>query len=40
VPVVLTTHETAEAAMQAALARIAALPTVLEAPTMIRIEPG
>jgi homoserine dehydrogenase len=40
VPVVLTTHETSEAAMQSALGRIAALPTVLEPPTMIRIEPG
>jgi homoserine dehydrogenase len=40
VPVVLVTHETREAAMRAALDRIAALDTVLEAPTMIRIEPG
>ncbi|GAN77455.1 homoserine dehydrogenase [Acidisphaera rubrifaciens] len=40
VPVVLTTHETGEAAMQSALSRIAALPTVVEPPAMIRIEPG
>jgi homoserine dehydrogenase len=39
VPVVLVTHETQESAMREALARIAALNTVLEAPTMIRIEP-
>ena len=39
VPVVLVTHETGEAAMGAALARIAALDAVLEAPSMIRIEP-
>src|SRR6201996_594403 len=39
VPVVLVTHETQEAAMREALARIAALDAVLEAPTMIRIEP-
>ena len=39
VPVVLTTHETEEAAMTRALSRIAALGTVLEAPRMIRIEP-
>jgi len=38
VPVVLTTHETGEAAMQVAVARIAALDTVLEAPALIRIE--
>ncbi len=38
VPVVITTHETDEAAMQRALARIAALETVLERPRMIRIE--
>lgn len=38
VPVVLTTHETGEAAMQGAVARIAALDTVLEAPALIRIE--
>jgi homoserine dehydrogenase len=40
VPVVLVTHETNEAAMRAAMARIAALDTVLEAPTLIRIEPA
>jgi homoserine dehydrogenase len=38
VPVVLTTHETTEAAMQAALARIAALDAVVEPPMLIRIE--
>jgi homoserine dehydrogenase len=40
VPVVLVTHETGETAMRAALDRIAGLDTVLEPPTMIRIEPG
>jgi homoserine dehydrogenase len=40
VPVVLVTHETREAAMVAALARIAALDAVLEDPAMIRIEPA
>jgi homoserine dehydrogenase len=40
VPVVLVTHEVGEAAMRAALARIAALDAVLEPPAMIRIEPG
>jgi homoserine dehydrogenase len=40
VPVVLVTHETDEAAMRAALLRIAALDAVLEAPTLIRIEPA
>ena len=40
VPVVMVTHETTEAAMRAALERIAALGAVLEAPAMIRIEPG
>jgi homoserine dehydrogenase len=40
VPVVLTTHETAERAMRAALERIAALETVLEHPALIRIEPA
>ncbi len=40
VPVVLVTHETGEAAMRAALARIAALEAVLEEPVLIRIEPG
>ncbi len=38
VPVVLTMHDAEEAAMQRALARIAALETVLEPPCMIRIE--
>ena len=40
VPVVLVTHETREAAMTAALARIATLGAVLEAPSLLRIEPG
>jgi homoserine dehydrogenase len=40
VPVVLVTHETQESAMTAALERIAALDTVLETPTLIRIEAG
>ena len=40
VPVVLTTHDTSEAAMQSALARIGALDTVLEQPALIRIEPA
>lgn len=38
VPVVLVTHETEEAAMARALARIAALDAVMEKPTLIRIE--
>jgi homoserine dehydrogenase len=38
VPVVLTTHETEEAAMQRALARIARLKAVAEPPCLIRIE--
>jgi homoserine dehydrogenase len=38
VPVVLTTHETEEAAMQRALARIARLGSVAEGPCVIRIE--
>jgi homoserine dehydrogenase len=38
VPVVLTTHDTVEAAMRRALDRIAALDSVLEPPRMIRIE--
>jgi homoserine dehydrogenase len=38
VPVVLTTHETEEAAMRRALDRIAALGSVVEAPHVIRIE--
>jgi len=40
VPVVLVTHDTQEAAMRAALARIATLDAVLEPPALIRIEPG
>jgi homoserine dehydrogenase len=40
VPVVMVTHETLESAMRAALERIAALDTVLEPPTLIRIEAG
>jgi homoserine dehydrogenase len=40
VPVVLVTHETQESAMRAALERIEALNTVLEPPTVIRIEAG
>ncbi len=40
VPVVLVTHDTQEAAMRAALGRIAALDAVLEPPALIRIEPG
>ncbi|RJF87250.1 homoserine dehydrogenase [Oleomonas cavernae] len=38
VPVVIVTHEVEEAAMRRALARMGALATVLEPPTMIRIE--
>lgn len=38
VPVVLVTHECEEAQMSQALARLAALPTVVEPPAMIRIE--
>jgi homoserine dehydrogenase len=38
VPVVLTTHDTEEAAMLRALERIHALETVLEPPRMIRVE--
>ncbi len=38
VPVVITTHETREADMTAALQRIAALDAVLESPRMVRIE--
>ena len=38
VPVVLTTHETEEAAMRRALGHIDSLSTVLEPPRMIRIE--
>ena len=40
VPVVLVTHETGEAAMRSALARIAALDAVMEPPALIRIEPA
>jgi homoserine dehydrogenase len=40
VPVVLVTHETGEAAMRKALARIAGLNAVLEDPALIRIEPA
>jgi homoserine dehydrogenase len=39
VPIVLVTHETSEAKVSAALARIEKLPAVLEAPALIRIEP-
>ena len=39
VPVVMTTHETDEAAMVHALGRIADLPSSVEPPRMIRIEP-
>lgn len=39
VPVVLVTHETEEASMQAALKKIEALDSVVERPAMIRIEP-
>ena len=38
VPIVLVTHETREAAVTAALSKIAALPAVLESPAVIRIE--
>ncbi len=40
VPVVLVTHETRESAMRAALDRIGALDTVMEAPALIRIVAG
>ncbi len=40
VPVVLVTHETRDSAMREALDRIGALPTVMEEPTVIRIEAG
>jgi homoserine dehydrogenase len=40
VPVVLVTHETKESAMRAAMARISDLATVMEEPTLIRIEAG
>jgi homoserine dehydrogenase len=39
VPIVLTSHETVEARMTAAMAAIGAFATVLEPPHMIRIEP-
>jgi len=38
VPVVMTVHETSEAALARAVARIAALPTIAEPPRLIRIE--
>ena len=38
VPVVMTTHETQEAAMMRALARIGKMPVVLEPPRLIRVE--
>jgi homoserine dehydrogenase len=40
VPVVLVTHETKESAMTEAMRRISALDTVMEEPTLIRIEAG
>lgn len=40
VPIVLVTHETNEAAIADAMARIAALEAVLESPAVIRIEPN
>jgi homoserine dehydrogenase len=40
VPIVLVTHETHEAAIEKAIARIAALESVLEVPALIRIEPS
>src|SRR5580698_6112488 len=40
VPVVLVTHETKESATREAVDRIGALPTVMEEPTLIRIEIG
>jgi homoserine dehydrogenase len=40
VPVVLVTHETKESAMRAAMERISDLATVMEEPTLIRIEAG
>jgi hypothetical protein len=39
VPIVLVTHECSDAAIAAALGVIAAQEAVLEAPTLIRIEP-
>jgi homoserine dehydrogenase len=38
--VVLVTHETKESAMAEAMSRIATLDTVMEEPTLIRIEAG
>ena len=38
VPVVMTTHETEEARMRKAVARIARIEAVLEPPRMIRVE--
>jgi homoserine dehydrogenase len=40
VPVVLVTHDTTETAMRAAVTHITALDSVLEPPTIIRIEPA
>ena len=40
VPIVLVTHETNEAAIEKAIARIAELGAVLEPPALIRIEPS
>ncbi len=40
VPIVLVTHETNEAAIEAAIARVARLEAVLEPPALIRIEPS
>ena len=40
VPIVLVTHETNEAAIEKAIARIAELEAVLEPPALIRIEPS
>jgi homoserine dehydrogenase len=40
VPIVLVTHETTEAAIERAIARIAILESVLEEPALIRIEPS
>jgi len=40
VPIVLVTHETSEASMNQAIARIGKLASVLEPPALIRIEPG
>ena len=40
VPVVLVTHDTTETALRSAVAHITALDSVLETPTIIRIEPA